>query len=171
MKVRPTFFSALAAAAAASAFAAPTAVERQGVVLQGGIVVQGGLQFQKTIVLESPALCDGSVRLEKGSYDVRFASLGKNKVRASFFQGGVKRGEAQGFVVIGGKSQAGPGAGPHTVTFSEVGLGPSTAHTFRRQGDKLDLVLQQGPNEILVGLLVPAVNQGGIIAVSPQQKR
>lgn len=170
MKVRPTFFSAFAVLASAPVLAAPTAVERQGVVIQGGVVVQGGLQFQKPIVLEQAALCDGSVRLPKGSYDITFTSLGGNKIRASFFQGGAKRGEALGTILIGGKTQTGPGGGPHTATFSELGLGPTTAHSWSRQGDKLDLVLQQGTNKILIGLLLPAVNERGIIAVSPQQK-
>ncbi len=42
----------LSASTVASAM--PTAVER-------GVVVQGGLQFQKSIVLGSPAFCDGSL--------------------------------------------------------------------------------------------------------------
>ncbi len=164
MRMRPTFFSALAAALATATVssAMPTAVER-------GVVVQGGLNFQKQIVLNEAALCDGSVRLAKGSYDVHFESLGGNKVRASFFQGGAKRGEAQGIIVVNSRTQTGPGGGPHTaLTFTELGLGSQSPHQMRKAGgDRLDLVVGQGSNQILIGLLLPAVKPG---AAAPAQK-
>jgi hypothetical protein len=138
------------------AFAMPTAVER-------GVVVQGGLQFQKSIVLNTPALCDGSVRLEKGAYDVKFESLGNNKVRATFFTGGVRKGEAQGIVVVGGLQPPGIKSG-QAVKFEDLGLHPTSAHAFQQQGQKLNLVVNgQGTNQILIGLLLPAVQKGGII--------
>lgn len=141
----------LAVSTAASAM--PTAVER-------GIVVQGGLQFQKSVVLNEAALCDGSVRLEKGTYQVRFDSLPGNKVHASFFQGGVKRGEASGIIIVGGAT-----AKVHkpTVSFEDLGLHPASAHAFQKQGQKLDLVVGgQGSNQILIGLLLPAVHAPAI---------
>jgi hypothetical protein len=147
----------------------PTAVER-------GVVVQGGLQFQKTIVLNTPVLCDGSVRLEKGTYDVKFESLPGNKVHATFFQGGTRKGEANGIIIVnGGSNQAlggstgpGPGPGPggkNAFSFEDLGLHPSSAHAFQTQGQKLNLVVNgQGTNQILIGLLLPAVQKGGIVA-------
>lgn len=164
MRLRPTFFSALLSATTVAS-AMPTAVER-------GVVVQGGLQFQKQIVLNETALCDGSVRLARGSYDVRFESLGGNRVRASFFQGGAKRGEAQGIIVVNSRTQTGPGGGPHAaLTFTSLGLGAQSPHEMRKAGgDRLELVVGQGANQILIGLLLPAVKQG-IIAVEPAQKR
>ena len=159
--------SALLLSATFAASAMPTAVER-------GVVVQGGLQFQKTIVLNTAAFCDGSVRLEKGSYDVNFESLGNNKVRATFFQGGSRKGEANGIIIvnsnqaIGGGKGPGPGPGPggkNATSFSDLGLHPSSAHAFQQQGEKLNLVVNgQGTNQILIGLLLPAVQKGGIIA-------
>lgn len=141
-----------AAASSTAASAAPVAVER-------GVVVQGGLHFQKSIVLETAAFCDGSVRLEKGAYDVKFESLGKNKVRATFFQGGMRKGEAQGIIIIGGApaNHGGPGA----FSFEDLGLRPVSAHAFQKQGEKLNLVVSgQGSNQILIGLLLPAVQKG-----------
>ena len=153
--------AALVLLAALPAAAAPTAVER-------GIWVQQGQHFQKTIVLDAAALADQGKRLAKGSYDVHFDSLSENKIRASFFQGGVKRGEVQGFVVIGGKTQAGPGGA--ALKFSDLGLGSQSPHQMRKAGgDKLELVVGLGTTHILIGLLVPAVKQG-VIAIAPAQK-
>ncbi len=188
MKIRPTFFGALAAAvAAAPCLAAPTAVERQGIVIQGGIIIEGGLTFTKQITLNDAVIADGSARLEKGTYDVHFESMPGNKVRATFFQGGLRKGEAVGIAIIkgapaavggaGGKTQTGPGAGPHTATFAQLGLGPASAHSVVIQGGKMNLTingntLNGGTNQILIGLLLPAVSQQrGIIAVEPAQKR
>ncbi len=150
--------AALAAALAVSTAlsAAPTAVERSAVV------VQGGLRFDKQIVLGQAFLCDGSVRLEKGTYDVKFESLPGNKVRATFFQGGIRKGESQGIIIIGG-ANAGPGGGPHTQAhrFGNVAFGPE--YGFQQGAGKMDLVVGgQGQNQILIGLLLPAVQKGGL---------
>jgi hypothetical protein len=161
---------ALLLSASTVASAMPTAVEK-------GVVVEGGLQFHKTIVLNTAAFCDGSVRLEKGTYDVKFESLGNNKVRATFFTGGVRKGEANGIIIVGGSNQAiggkvgpGPGPGPggkNATSFNDLGLHPSSAHAFQQQGEKLNLVVNgQGSNQILIGLLLPAVQKGGIIGPS-----
>jgi hypothetical protein len=165
---------ALLFSATFAASAMPTAVER-------GVVVEGGLQFHKTIVLNTAAFCDGSVRLEKGTYDVKFESLGNNKVRATFFTGGVRKGEANGIIIVGGSTQAigggtgtgpgpGPGPGPggkNAFSFEDLGLHPSSAHALQQQGGKLNLVVNgQGTNQILIGLLLPAVQKGGIIGPS-----
>ena len=84
---------------ASVASAMPTAVER-------GVVVQGGLHFTKTIVLDQTMKTEGGGILTKGSYEVRFESLPDNKVRATFFQGGAKKGEANGIIIVGGSNQA-----------------------------------------------------------------
>ena len=135
--------AALLLLGALPAAAAPTAVER-------GIWVQQGQHFQKTIVLDAAALADQGKRLEKGSYDVHFDSLSENKIRASFFQGGVKRGEVQGFVV----RREDPGrAGGRALKFSDLGLGSQSPHQMRKAGgDKLELVVGQGTAHILIGL-------------------
>ncbi|HQQ77399.1 MAG TPA: hypothetical protein PLB01_08585 [Thermoanaerobaculia bacterium] len=157
---------ALVLSASTAASAMPTAVE-------SGPVVAAGQTFQKGVVLETAVLCDGSVRLEKGTYDVKFESLGKNKIRATFFQGGARKGEANGIIIIGGSNQAlggvrGPGPGPapggtNAFSFNDLGLHPSSAHALQKQGDKLNLVVNgQGTNQILIGLLLPAVQKGGL---------
>ena len=165
MKTCAVVLTAFVLAAANASSAAPTAVER-------GVVVQGGLQFQKTIVLNTAAFCDGSVRLEKGTYDVKFESLPNNKVHATFFQGGVRKGEANGIVIVnsnqalGGVKGPGPGpGGKNAFSFEDLGLHPGSAHAFQQQGEKLNLVVNgQGTNQILIGLLLPAVQKGGIVA-------
>lgn len=162
--------AALVLSASAAASAAPTAVER-------GVVVQGGLQFQKSIVLDTAAFCDGSVRLEKGTYDVKFESLGKNKVRATFFQGGTRKGEAQGIIIIGGApanhaAKGYIGETEKNMSFGDLGLHPSSAHALQRQGEKLNLVVNgQGTNQILIGLLLPAVQKGIIGPVDLQGQK
>ncbi len=147
-----TTIAALFLAASTAASALPTAAEK-------GVVVQGGLHFQKTIVLQDAAFCDGSVRLEKGTYDVRFESRQGNKVHVEFFQGGVRKGEANGIVIVNSvpadKTRKGSPA-----SFEDLGLRPSSAHAFQKQGGKLNLVIgDQSSNAILIGLLLPAVQR------------
>jgi hypothetical protein len=143
--------------ASAVASAAPTAVER-------GAVVQEGINFHKPIVLDTVAFCDGSVRLEKGAYDVKFESLGGNKVRATFFQGGALKGAANGIVIVNGAPTKGYiGETEKNLSFESLGLHPGSAHAFQRQGGKLNLVVKgQGTNQILIGLLLPAVVPAGV---------
>ena len=159
MKTRPSVIACAFAAAvlAAPAFAMPTAVEK-------GVVVEGGLQFHKTIVLNTAAFCDGSVRLEKGTYDVKFESLGNNKVRATFFTGGVRKGEANGIIIVNdAPSKRYIGETEKNMTFEALGLHPSSAHALQQQGEKLNLVVNgQGTNQILIGLLLPAVVPAGV---------
>ncbi len=156
-EMRNALIAALLFSTAASAM--PTAVET-------GPVVAAGQTFQKGVVLETAVLCDGSVRLEKGTYDVKFESLGKNKVRATFFQGGAKKGEASGIIAIDGSAghvrRAVHRRGPEkNISFNDLGLHPSSAHALQKQGDKLNLVVgNQGSNQILIGLLLPAVQKG-----------
>jgi hypothetical protein len=153
MKTRAVLLAVLVLSAASVVSAMPTAVER-------GVVVQGGLNFHKPITLNTAALCDGSVRLDKGSYDVTFQSLGNNKVRATFFQGGMRKGEANGIVIVNSAPSK-----RSTTSFEDLGLHPSSVHAFQQQGGKLNLVVNgQGTNQILIGLLLPAVEKGGIIA-------
>jgi len=146
---------ALLLSATFAASAMPTAVER-------GVAVQGGHQFQKTIVLDQNLKTEGGGTLPKGSYEVRFESLGSNKVRATFLQGGTKRGEANGIIIVSG-TQASPGGGPHIAvhSFGDVKFG--SEYRFKQNAGKLDLVVgQQGTNQILIGLLLPAVQKGGV---------
>lgn len=144
MMARRAFLAALLAAGAPLA-AMPTAVEK-------GVVVQGGRQFHKPIVLDRALRTEGGGLLAKGSYDVAFESLPGNKVRATFFLGGVRKGEAQGIIIVGGSPV---GRGAHKL--GDVGFGPE--YGFRAGAGKTDLVVGgPGQNQILIGLLLPAVN-------------
>jgi hypothetical protein len=153
---------ALLLSATFAAFSMPIAVER-------GVVVQGGLHFTKTIVLDQTMKTEGGGILTKGSYEVRFESLPGNKVHAIFLQGGTQKGEANGIIIVGGSNQAagmvrGPGPAPvgkNAFSFEDLGLHPISAHAFQTQGQKLNLVVNgQGTNQILIGLLLPAVQKG-----------
>ena len=148
---------------ASVASAMPTAVER-------GVVVQGGLHFTKTIVLDQTMKTEGGGILTKGSYEVRFESLPDNKVRATFFQGGAKKGEANGIIIVGGSNQAlggvkGPGPGPggkNTFSFGDLGLGPqSRAACFPPIGTLQ--IGAEGGSQIQIGLQYSAVQKGGIV--------
>jgi hypothetical protein len=155
MQNRPTLLAGALTAvfltAGAVASAMPTAVER-------GVVVPGGLQFQKLIVLDQDLKTEGGGTLLKGSYEVRFESLGSNKVRATFFQGGTRKGEANGIIIVNGAPSK-----RSATSFEDLGLHPSSAHAFQKQGEKLNLVVNgQGTNQILIGLLLPAVQKGGL---------
>lgn len=157
MKIRTAILAAAAAVLAGGAHA--------GVILED--MPSPGARYDRSVVLAQDALAQNGKLLPKGSYDLRIESLGNGKLRASFHQGGVKKGEANGIVVVGGRTanpnaKAGPGAGPHVApSFSDLGFGPATPHALRAQGTGLELVVgQQGSNQILIGLLLPAVNQG-----------
>jgi hypothetical protein len=150
--------TALLFSATFAASAMPIAVER-------GVVVQGGLHFTKTIVLDQTMKTEGGGILAKGSYEVRFESLPGNKVHATFFQGNVKRGEADGTVAVRNHAAVDPGPINHgaaaQVSFSDLGLGPqSHAACFPPIGTLK--VGVEGGNQILIGLLLPAVQKGGI---------
>jgi hypothetical protein len=155
---------ALLLSASTVASAVPTAVKR-------GVVVQGGLHFTKTIVLDQTMKTEGGGILSKGSYEVRFESVPGNKVHATFFQGGARKGEANGIIIVGGSNQAiggttgpGPGPGPggkNAFSFEDIGLGPqSRAACFPPIGT-LQIGVEGG-SQIQIGLKYSAVQRGGI---------
>jgi hypothetical protein len=148
-------FAALVLSASAAASAMPTAVERGG-------VVPGG-QFQRTIVLDQTLRTEGGDTLLRGSYEVRFESLPGNKVRATFFQGGVKRGEAQG-IIIGGT--------PASLGFSSRLMEhEGISYYFKHAEGKHQLVVgQQGATQIQISLLPPAVAPAATPAITPARK-
>jgi hypothetical protein len=155
--------------------------------------IPAGESFKTRVQLSQPVLCDGSVRLEPGAYDVAIRSLGDGSVRATFTGGG-KTGHATGKVqgnegvVVQGGLQPGaaesvqkvqPGGANAVVvqggrqpsappTFATLGFTPQSQASFHRQGNKLNVVLKgQGSNQILIGLLLPAVQNVREAASAP----
>ena len=157
-------FSVLAAALATALVTILAPAARSGVVLED--LPAPGSQFRKTAFLEQDVLAEGGKRLTKGSYEVLVESLGRGKVRATFLQGGVKKGEANGIIIIGGSQAAdpnkipAPAPGGRRATFNDLGLGAATPLRFVKGAGKLDLVIGgEGLNRIQIGLLLPAITK------------
>lgn len=103
------------------------------------------------VKLTQPALADGSVKLAPGTYDVQVTRSADGSVRAGFFQGGMKRGEARGIIAV---RKAG---GEKTHTFASLGFNSSSPSSLKQNGQQLSLEIgDPGTNQILVGLLQPA---------------
>ena len=106
------------------------------------------------VKLTQAAMCDGSVRLAPGVYDVHVTTTADGKVSAGFFQGGVKRGEAHGIIAV---RKAG---GSKTHSFTSLGLGSSSPSALKAQGQNLSLEIgAPGTNQVLIGLALPAVQK------------
>lgn len=142
------------------------------------------LALRTKVEFKQAVLCDGSVRLEPGSYDVSFKSLGDGSVRATI-SGNGKTGHATGKVqghevVVQGGLQPGaavsvqkvqPGAtnaaagqgGAQANTppsFATMGFTPQSQAVLQQQGNNLNVIVNgQGSNQILIGLLLPAVQK------------
>jgi len=150
------------------------------------IPVIRGDTFRARFHLAQAALCDGSVKLKPGEYDVQVVSMGDGSVRASFFDShGRKAGEANGIIAVLKPAPAAgaPGAGhagsmkiqsnsAHKVApaapteqlslnFTKIGFGPNSKASVSPQGQKLNLeiVSTDGGHGILIGLLLPAVQK------------
>ena len=142
------------------------------------------LALRSKVEFKQAVLCDGSVRLEPGVYDVSFKSLGDGSVRATIsgngktghatgkvqghevvVQGGLQPGAAESaqkvqpgganaVVVQGGKQ---PNAPP---SFATLGFTPQSETSSQQQGNTLNVIVKgQGSNQILIGLLLPAVQK------------
>ena len=130
------------------------------VVLSAALPVRASLFDSRAFVdvkvtLTQPALCDGSVKLAPGSYDVHLTTTADGSVQAVFFQGGVKRGEARGIIAV---RKAGA---DRAHTFSSLGFQSSSPSALKQNGQKLSLEIgAPGASQILIGLLLPAVRTG-----------
>ncbi|MBK9063367.1 MAG: hypothetical protein IPL89_09260 [Acidobacteria bacterium] len=132
------------------------------------------LALRTKVEFKQAVLCDGSVRLEPGLYDVSFKSLGDGSVRATI-SGNGKTGHATGKVqghevVVQGGLQPGAaesvqkiqpaGQQPAAPSFATMGFTPQSPAQFQQQGNKLNVIVKgQGSNQILIGLLLPAVQK------------
>jgi hypothetical protein len=141
--------------------------------------VRQGDTFTTRVVFtpQQPAAFTGGVRIAPGTYDVHIVSMGDGSVRASFFdKTGRKKGEANGIIGIlrpAGESKAVPGVdtrgtvtpGPpnRQATFSSLGFQANSSATFRTEGSQLKLAIgNQGQNQILIGLLLPAIQPSAV---------
>jgi hypothetical protein len=174
-------------AAALLAFASP---------LAAFTVIERGSTFEITVRLQQTALCDGSVKLNPDMYQVKIASLGEDKVLASFFDSkGRKAGEAHGIIAVlrqgaaapgaaapgaanSQKVQPGadtlnkvqPGAAEATINFARAGFNGQSKIEFRPpegRSQKLEITSQDGSHAILIGLLLPAVQKVREAAAQP----
>lgn len=154
-------------------------------MIPNGQTLALGTQVQ----LPQAVLCDGSVRLAPGAYDVSMKSLGDGSVRVTFTGNG-KTGHATGKVqghegvVVQGGLQPGVAnsvqkvqpAGANAVvvqggkqpSFAAFGFTPESPASFQKQGNRLNMILKgQGSNQILIGLLLPAVQKAREAASGP----
>jgi hypothetical protein len=132
---------AFAAILVLSAVRAPAAIDFRGA-------------FDVRVTLTQAVLCDGSVRLAPGAYDVHVKSAGDGSVRAGFFQGGVKKGESRGIIAVRKASTE------KSPSLASLGFSSNSPSSLRPDGQKLSLEIgAPGSNQILIGLLVPAVQK------------
>ncbi len=166
MKIR-----SMALVASLAALAVPA------LAVQNSNDISPGEHFRRpNVSIDAEARLPGGGTLVKGPADVEVESLGHGKVKATFFQGGVRKGQADG-IIVGGGNQAigavhGPGPGPggrRLLKLSDLGLDANTPYRFVPGAGKLDLAIgNPGANQILIGLLLPAVQKVREPALAPR---
>jgi hypothetical protein len=129
--------------------------------------IPAGETLKLNFDLPQAALCDGSVRLEKGPYEIQIRSMGDGSVHATFHFASVngdgrtaqKVGQATG--KVRGHELVGKQPNANTPpTFATLGFTPQIRPTSQVQGNHLNVIAKgQGSNEILIGLLLPAVQK------------
>jgi hypothetical protein len=148
-------------------------------------MIERGSGFDRNVTFKQVALGDGSVRFEKGTYRVHIQAtgMGDGSVLASFFdKTGRKAGEAHGIIAVlgsagetkvvpgGANATSNPGPPGRQATFLSLGFHANSPASFRTEGSQLKLVIDgEGQNQILIGLLLPAVQKAREAAVPPAQ--
>jgi hypothetical protein len=171
MKIRPSVIAAAFGAAAVIAASAPA--------IQNAEDVSAGERFRRpNVSIDTETRLPGGGMLAKGlPAEVEIESLGQGKVKATFFQGGARKGEANGIISVNGAPAPGTrraqGAGPDgkgALKLSDLGFNPASPASFVRSAGKVDFVIgNPGANQILIGLLLPAVQVNP--AAAPVQPR
>lgn len=149
----------------AAAFSAAAVLAAPAAAIQNADDMVTGERFRKNVSIDTETrLPDGGLLVKGSPTEVEVESLGKGRVKATFFQGGVRKGEANGIIIIGGapaRARFRPGASgdPHQpLRFSDLGLGASSPAAWSPIGDKVDLNIgTPGGNQIRIGLQLPAV--------------
>lgn len=160
-------------------FGAATVIAASASAVQNAEDVSAGERFRRPNVSidTETRLPDGGMLLKGVPADVEIESLGRGKVKATFFQGGARKGEANGIIVVNSAPAPGArraqGAGPDgkgSPKLSDLGFNPATPASFVKSAGKLDFVIgNPGANQILIGLLLPAVQVNP--AAAPVQPR
>ena len=163
--------AAVAAPLLAATSPMPAPIEVRELIIRADVT-------EAKVKLGQAALCDGSVRLEPGEYNLKIVSMGDGSVRASFFdKSGRKAGEAHGIIAVlkqahegapqalkGQNKAASEGSLPTeslSLNFSKAGFVPGSRANVKQQGQKLNLEILSSDRTraILIGLLVPAVQK------------
>jgi hypothetical protein len=138
-----------------------------GAAGSAGVQMNEAFRMEK-VHLEHAASTAGGGTLLPGDYDVKIRSLAGWDVRASFFdKNGALVLEADGKISGPATSAhgAGGGGGAGKVRFQDLHFTPQSSHSFVKQGNAINFIINgQGTNHILIGLLLPAVQKGGIVA-------
>lgn len=168
MKFRPSVIAA--------AFGAAALVATPAAAIQNAEDVSPGERFRRPNVSvdTETRLPDGGMLAKGAPAEVEVESLGHGKVKATFFQGGMRKGEASGILVVNGRPAGRrAGAGPDgkaSLKLADLGFDASTPCAFTRGAGKVDFVIgAPGASQILIGLLVPAVQVNP--AAAPVQPR
>ena len=167
MKIRPSVIAAAFGAAALIATPAPA--------IQNAEDVSAGERLRRPNVSidTETRLPDGGMLLKGVPVDVDIESLGAGKVKATFFQGGKRKGEANGIIIVNSRPARRAGQGPDgraSLKLADLGLDANAPASFVKGAGKVDFVVgNPGANQILVGLQLPAVQVNP--AAAPVQPR
>ena len=157
----------------AAAFAAVIAASAPAI--QNADDVSAGERFRRPNVSidTETRLPDGGMLLKGSPAEVEIESLGAGKVKATFFQGGFRKGEANGIIIVNSRPARRAGQGPDgkgALKLADLGLDANAPYAFTKSAGKVDLVFgNPGANQILIGLLLPAVQVNP--AAAPVQPR
>jgi hypothetical protein len=143
--------------------------------IQNAEDVSAGERFRRPNVSidTETRLPDGGMLLKGVPVDVDIESLGAGKVKATFFQAGARKGEANGIIVVNSRPARRAGQGPDgkgALKLADLGLDANAPYAFTKSAGKVDFVIgNPGANQILIGLLLPAVQVNPVAA--PVQPR
>jgi hypothetical protein len=166
MKIRP---SVIAAAFGAAVLLHPSSATADA---GNSMMPAVGARLDRSVHLEQDAVGSDGKSLPKGTYDLKIESLGKGNVKVSFFQGGVRKGETKGVIVMGetqATGRVGPGSPPspirgRAISFADLGLdGSSRAACFPPIGT----IGPPGGNQIRINLPAPAARKVREAAAAP----
>lgn len=159
----------------ALALAAATVLAAPAPAIQNAEDVSAGERFRRPNVSidTETRLPDGGMLLKGVPADVEIETKAGGKVKATFFQGGARKGEANGIIIVNSRPARRAGQGPEgkgSLKLADLGLDANAPYAFTKGAGKVDLVFgNPGANQILIGLLLPAVQVNP--AAAPVQPR